>query len=267
MLIDNKIMKTIEKEQTSEELLRHNFSASYGKKEVFANEIGYSNEESSKKRVYENFDVKTTKSIMLRKIYETALDSIKKELQEGDLVLFENIELQQRNIDDTIMILNVLQDSKFKNQGNEDLEINLNKMIEKILDDFTIDYTFKYNWNNGNDEQYIIQLPYKASDNFENGYQHNDLQLGKLSLIGIYHGKVNFSERDSISSKFLDLMQDSFVNDNSTDSKNEIMKLSHNEKEFNTFPFEFKHNKLKDTISLIDVIAIIQEINIGMLVL
>lgn len=263
MLIDNKIMKTIEKEQTSEELLKRSISGFYGKKDVFANEMGYSNEESSKKRVYENFDVKTTKSIMLRKIYETALENSNKKLQEGDLVLFENIELQQRNIDDTIMILNVLQDSKFKNQGNEDLEINLNKMMEKMLDDFTIDYTFKYKWKNENDEQYIIQLPYKSSDNFENGYQHNDLQLGKLSLIGIYRGKVNFSERDSISSKFLDLMKVSFVDENSTDSKNDIMKLSHNEKESNTFPFEFKHNKLRDTISLIDVIAIIQEINIG----
>lgn len=138
MLIDNKIMKTIEKEQTSEELLKRSISGSYGKKDVFANEIGYSNEESFKKRVYENFDVKTTKSIMLRKIYETALENSNKKLQEGDLVLFENIELQQRNIDDTIMILNVLQDSKFKNQGNEDLEINLNKMMEKMLDDFTM---------------------------------------------------------------------------------------------------------------------------------
>ena len=263
MLIDNKIMKTIEKEQTSEELLKRSISGSYGKKDVFANEIGYSNEESSKKRVYENFDVKTTKSIMLRKIYETALENSNKKLQEGDLVVFENIELQQRNIDDTIMILNILQDSKFKNQGNEDLEINLNKMMEKMLDDFTIDYTFKYKWKNESEEHYIIQLPYKSSDNFENGYQHNDLQLGKLSLIGIYRGKVNFSEKDSISSKFLDLMKDSFVDENSTDSKNDIMQLSYNEKESNTFPFEFKHNKLRDTISLIDVIAIIQEINIG----
>ena len=99
MLIDNKIMKTIEKEQTSEELLKRSISGFYGKKDVFANEMGYSNEESSKKRVYENFDVKTTKSIMLRKIYETALENSNKKLQEGDLVLFENIELQQRNID------------------------------------------------------------------------------------------------------------------------------------------------------------------------
>lgn len=51
-----------------------------------------------------------------------------------------------------------------------------------MLDDFTIDYTFKYKWKNESEEQYIIQLPYKSSDNFENGYQHNDLQLGRLSL-------------------------------------------------------------------------------------
>ena len=80
---------------------------------------------------------------MLRTIYETAQKkSVSgKELKIGDLVLFKNIELQQRNLDDTVMILNILQDSKFKNQGNKDIEINISKMMEKMLDDFTIDYT------------------------------------------------------------------------------------------------------------------------------
>lgn len=96
------------------------------------------------------------------------------------------------------MILNILQDSKIKNQENEDVEINLNKMMEKMMDDFTIDYTFKYKWKSGDEKEYIIQIPYKSSDNFENGYQHHDLQLGKLSLIGIYRGEVNFSQRESI---------------------------------------------------------------------
>ena len=71
-----------------------------------------------KRRVYENFDVKTTKSIMLRKIYEAAVHNSKEKLFGGDLVLFENIELQQCNADDIVMILNVLQDSKIKNQEN-----------------------------------------------------------------------------------------------------------------------------------------------------
>src|SRR5699024_4840684 len=92
----------------------------------------------------------------------------------GDLVLFKNIELQQRNLDDTVMILNILQDSKFKNQGNENVEINISKMMEKMLDDFTIDYTFAYPCHRPNGDaltdQFIIQIPYKSEINFENGY-------------------------------------------------------------------------------------------------
>lgn len=96
------------------------------------------------------------------------------------MAVFNNIELKQRNIDDTVMILNVLQDSKIKNEITDDLEINLNKMMDKMLDNFTIDYTFDYRINRENKdveekETYIIQLSYKSTDNFENGYQHNDL--------------------------------------------------------------------------------------------
>lgn len=196
MLIDNKIMKTIENERISEELLKRNTSFTLGRKDNSYTETGYSVEDSSKQRVYENFDVKTTKSIMLRRIYEAAQKNKiqSKMLKVGDLTIFENIEFQQRNIDDTVMILNILQDSKFKNQGNEALEINLNKMMDKMLDDFTIDYTFTYGNIESGDAlpQYIIQIPYKSTDNFENGYQHNDLQLGKLSLIGIYRGEIDF---------------------------------------------------------------------------
>lgn len=109
MLIDNKIMKVIENEQVSEELLKHSSTLSLKANEQVELESGYSKEENSKVRVYENFDVKTTKSIMLRRIY----DSINKgdgknNFSTGDLVLFENIELNQKNTDDTAMILNVL---------------------------------------------------------------------------------------------------------------------------------------------------------------
>jgi hypothetical protein len=262
MLIDNKIMKTIEREQVSEELLKYNTSLVFGKKDNWSTETGYSKENSSKKRVYENFDVKTTKSIMLREIYDTTQKNkdTKNELMVGDLTIFENIELKQMNIDDTVMILNVLQDSKIKNETNNDLEINLNKMMDKMLDDFTIDYTFKY----GKDDiQYIIQIPYKSTENFENGYQHNDLQLGKLSLIGIYRGKIDFSKRDSISSKFLELMSDSYNQAMQRGSETVGgMRLSQDNCNSNNIQFEFHHKKLKDELHLIDVIAIIQELNI-----
>jgi hypothetical protein len=60
-----------------------------GKKDVYSGELGYSLEESTKKRVYENFDIKNTKSIMLRKIYDSVHNNNIK-LKEGQLVLFKN---------------------------------------------------------------------------------------------------------------------------------------------------------------------------------
>ena len=262
MLIDNKIMRTIEREQVSEELLKYNTSFLIGKPDNWSSEIGYLKEDNSRKKVYENFDVKTTKSIMLSKIYENIKMSESKgkqtEHRVGDLIIFNNIELKERNIDDTIMILNVLQDSKIKDESNDSLELNLNKMMDKMLDDFTIDYNFS-----ANNKSYIIQIPYKSIENFENGYQHNDLQLGKLGLIGIYRGEINFSQRESISSKFLEIMSESYNKEKKkTDYIQGKMKLSEDNDGSDEIELNFNHKKLTDELHLIDVIAIIQELNI-----
>ncbi len=259
MLIDNKIMKSIENEHISEESTKYGSSISFGKKDT--SEIGYSVEESSKQRVFESFDVKNTKSIMLRTIYETVVGTSVKKLNEGNLVLFENVELQQLNVDDTVMILNVLQDSKIKNQTSDDIEINLNKMMDKMLDDFTIDYSFPHIDSEGKKETYLIRLPYKSNSNFENGYRHSDLQLGKLSIIGIYRGKIDFSQKESVSSKFLDLLSISYKLQKNTNQENNGMKLSYTGESANNVDFNFNHKKIEDVYHLIDVIAIIQEIN------
>lgn len=264
MLIDNKIMKTIEKEHISEHISKLSGAISTGKNNNASTDVGYSVEDNSKKRVYENFDVKTTKSIMLRRIYETAQTEMVPDLNVGALVLFKSVELQQLNVDDTVMILNVLQDSKLKNQGNDSVEINLNKMMEKMLDDFTIDYSFSIDAEDGEKINYIIRLPYKSAQYFENGYQHSDLQLGKLSLIGIYRGKIDFSEKDSTSSRFLELITQSCNQERKTHDSESGMKLSYyTPKEKGDIPFEFRHKKLNDERHLVDVIAIIQEINLN----
>ncbi len=109
--------------------------------------------------MYENFDVKTTKSIMLRRPY----DVVSKEpyphdkmIKTGQLIMFKEVALERRNLDDTVMILNVLQDSKIKNQGNDNIEINMNKMMEKVLDDFTIDYVFEHSFIGSSTKQKYI---------------------------------------------------------------------------------------------------------------
>lgn len=262
MLIDNKIMKTIESEQVSEELLKYSNSGSVGMNKKWNIETNHSHEENSKKRVYENFDVKTTKSIMLKKIYETIeKEEIDGNLKIGDLRVFKNIELEQENIDDTVMILNILQDSEMKNDPNESIQLNLNKMMSNLLNDFTIDYTFTYIDSRNSKAKYLIRIPYGDTENFENGYQHNDLQLGKLSLVGIYRGEIDFSKKENTSSKFLELMAESYEN-NENNQSTYSMNKSKTIESTDDFQFQFKHKKLEDTLHLIDVIAIIQELNI-----
>ena len=259
MLLDNKIMKRVEKEQISEELLKTT-SLIDSKTNLVSGEISIQKEDNYKKRVYENFDVKMTKSIMLRELYEVAKLSSNKNLSSGQLILFRDVELEQRNINDTVMFLNICKDINLKNQGDENFEINVNKMLETMLDDFTIDYQFEhYISDNHQNEEFLIQLPYKSDENFENGYFHNDLQLGKLSIIGIYRGKIDFSKRESISSKFLE-----FFSEFSTQKKHgtdyDVMMDSEIIENSENYSFNFKINKLSKQMHLIDVVAIIQEV-------
>ncbi len=260
MLIDNRVVKNIEKEDISEHALKSSTALSFNHK-TFASSNDISTEDLTKQRVFESFEVKETKSLMLRTIYDSIANSSKSNFSEGSLVLFENVELKQLNVDDTVMILNILQDSKFNNQDNDSIEINYNKMLDKMLDDFTVDYTFSYNQDGQSEQKYLIRLPYKSDDNFENGYQHNDLQLGRLSVIGIFRGEIDFSMVESMSSKFLDMVFDSYNEQKNETTQSHQMKSSNAIKTNNDIDFDFSRKKFNDKIRLIDIIAIIQEIS------
>lgn len=260
MLIDNKVVKNIEKEDVSEHAVKSSTALSFNHK-TFTSSNDMSTEDLSKQRVFESFEVKETKSLMLRTIYDSIANSSKSTFSVGSLVLFENVELKQLNVDDTVMILNILQDSKFNDQENDSIEINYNKMLDKMLDDFTVDYTFCYSHNGESEQKYLIRLPYKSDDNFENGYQHNDLQLGRLSVIGIYRGEIDFSMVESMSSKFLDMVFDSYNEQKNETTQSHQMKSSNVIKTNNDIEFDFSRKKFNDKIRLIDIIAIIQEIS------
>ncbi|TCO79417.1 hypothetical protein [Marinisporobacter balticus] len=260
MLLDNKIMKTVEMEQSSEEILKYDSTFNFTKDGLGGISHNQVKENNNKKSVFESFDVKTTKSIMLRKIYKVAKNAKEnKKTELGKVVMFTNTTLNQQNTDDTVMILNILKDSEMKNVSNDDnIELNMSKMMDELLDDFTIDYTFEEN-----SEKYIIRIPYKSKNYFENSYSHNDLQLGKLSIIGIYRGKINFAKIDSISSKFLELLSQSYKKEKEKGSTNGLLQSSSSEENIENplSYFNFSHKRLDGEHHLIDLIAIIQEIS------
>ena len=93
---------------------------------------------------------------------------------------------------------------------------------------------------------FIIQLPYNSNENFENGYHQNDLQLGKLSIIGIYRGEVDFPKKIGTSLKLLELVKQSINNNTFRNMETEIMKSSSKRPEEQNNPFEINDNKLKE---------------------
>ena len=86
--------------------------------------------------------------------------------------------------------------------------------------------------------------------------------FGKLSLIGIFRGDIDFSERESVSSKFLDLISDSYYADSNDKTRSYKLKPSQVNQEKNSNYFNLNHKKLFGVFCLIDVIAIIQEVNL-----
>lgn len=255
MLIDNKIMKSVENERSYGEIVKSNNVFGFSNDAINLN-TGNESENSSNQRVYEDFDVKNTKSIMLRKLYdELKGNKLKENLTIGELIKFKDVQLTRRNLNDMILLLSVLQDSKIKNKSDNSMEINMNKMLERVLDDFTIDYVF-----NCGQKQFILQLPYNLEKNFKNGYNYHDLQVGKLSVIGIYRGNIDFKENDTVSSKFLKLMDDGYNKEQK--NKGDFIKNSRLvPSDDGIVSFEFKHEKLEGFYHLVDVIAIIQELN------
>lgn len=261
MLIDNKIKNTIEQERSSEKKRSNKLSA-----KIMKGDTGFEflDTENTANRVYENFEVKTTKSILLRKIYNYVKEKQTNELNvenlnTGDMLIFNRVTLNRLNVQDTIFLLQVATESMSGSATTGDFEININEMMNSMLKDFTIDYEFEYD-----NKKFLIQIPFQNklnsddNDNFEKGYGYNDLQLGKLNVLGIYRGEIDFTHIDTISSKFIEQIKGNYNSENN--DNNFTMADSSDSGSSDQFEFEFDFQKLEGKYHLIDLLAVIQEL-------
>ena len=248
-LIDNTVKTTIQKENSNTTNNKNSFK------------VGTKNSLPSSYENSESFEIKNTKSTIFRKVYEMAKTFQIRSSKPGDLVKFDNISLTPVNAQDIPLILQVLQSSKLDNPTTEGIELNMSNLLSTFLTDYTIDYGFKIG-----EENFLVRFPYGEIEGFENGYRHSDFQLGQLCLVGIDRGKINFSEVDTMSTKFLEFMSEQ-ANKNNTAKivKDIIQKSSIPESssiDKSEFEFDFNYKKLDGEYHLIDVIAVVQKINV-----
>ncbi|MDG3131620.1 hypothetical protein MKL26_01095 [Streptococcus suis] len=258
-LIDDTVKTTIQKENSNIKSRKHSFK--FGIKNGLYSGYENNNELTAGSKISESFEVKSTKSTIFRKVYEMSKNFQAENLEQGDLIKFDSVTLNPVNAQDIPLILQVLQASKLDNPSTEGIELNMSNLLSTFLTDYTIDYSFKQG-----DEKFLVRFPYGEVEGFENGYGHSDFQLGKLSLVGIDRGEIDFSEVDTMSTKFLEFMSKQAKKNNITKNVKDIIPKSSSSENSggseSEFEIDFNYEKLNETYHLIDVIAVVQKINV-----
>lgn len=199
MMINNVILTKIETDKSSSFEEQYGFTSSIsaqGTKQFLDGikaSISASARETatSSSKVVESLDVKTTKSILLRRVIEQCAPVTELgNLAEGDLVKVDRVKLELLNEESLRQFL-ILRRDALKGMRVEGMEVN--NLVSSMLQDYA--YILKGHVYDENTEEpvpeIIIKIPMEIQSEFENKYNINDLLIGHVSIVGIYKGFVS----------------------------------------------------------------------------
>ena len=186
MMIDNVQITSIvnEKSKSKETTRRTNVGVSVDYLSQIKASMGVNKEDklSSANKIIESIEIKTTKSVLLRKIIAKSKNPTSFEkMNEGDLIKLDSIQLNLHN-EMELRQVKMLTDGALKGFNYEGLEIN--NLINSVLKDYSYVLTGYLG-----DEPLIIKIPMQFENEFENLYNIDDLLIGNITLIGIYKRK------------------------------------------------------------------------------
>lgn len=261
MMINNVILTKIEKDNSRSFEEQYGFTSSIsaqgtkrfldGIKASISADAKETSVSSSK--VVESLDVKTTKSILLRRVIEqcATVDTFDGSC-EGDLIKIDRIKLEILDEESLRQFLILRRDALkgFRVEGME-----LNNLVSSMLQDYAYilkGTVFDADFRNVVSE-IIIKIPMEIQTEFENKYSINDLLIGHVSIVGIYKGIV---QEEFISSNTFTYFQEAGKRQSQKDeSATKIIKS-------NTHPVEKneKKEKVNQEYHFIDVLSIIQDV-------
>ena len=263
MLLNNKIITVGTRENETESSvdiktsLGINSNLSY--LEAIKGELGSSKEvhDGMKSKVLENFDVKTTKSNMLARIISKAKD-YDDASKVGDLVCLRNVTLSLINEEDSYAVTKMILNGAFKdtkissNSDDMQIELDLSAMINSLLKDCAYELECKTQ-----ETKFLITIPMTFENDFENSYNIYDLQAGSVTVVGINRGVRKHKRRKSLQEIFSE--KDGPMETGKYENQGLQLESSIEEKNRNIIPPQNDEDDESETV--IDVIAIIQEIN------
>lgn len=146
-------------------------------------------ESSGSQKVIETFEVKTTKSVILKEILDSAkkIENFKS-VHEGELVVLDDVRLNLQN-EAELRIAKFISNGSLKGFIVPNANgLDMNNVFNSMLKDYA--YKLKGSIENGND-QLIVKIPFTFENEFESGYNVDDMTIGNVTIVGIYKGQVH----------------------------------------------------------------------------
>ena len=254
MLLDNKILEQITKEHNAEGgITGVAETGTGGMTEIplvgrYLPKLSLNGELTGSKssKVIDTVKVITTKSTILDVIYKKAKEVSKlSDRTVGNLIKIRNVSLEIENENDILgaktFFSGAFGDIAVDGIGNVNLPTLLEVLFKDsayILEGVLPEKRF------GGTEKIVIKIPMQAENEMENQYSLSDLEIGKVTIIGIYRGCFKRKELNKKLSRFVK-NQDETVEDVGIESDEEnVVKKA-----------------LDDNIHYIDVISIVQDIS------
>lgn len=269
MLLNNRIVTSGTSENESESTLEKQTNIGINSNlkylESVKGELGLSQNiqihNGMKSKVLENFDVKTTKSNMLASIIAKAnVYEGNENINLGDLILLKNASLVLLNAEESYAVTKMILNGAFKdtkissNSDDMKIEFDLSAMINSLLKDCAYELGCIVG-----DKKFLLTIPMKFENDFENSYNIYDLQVGTVTVVGIYRGKRQYEKRLSLQEIFSENNEQKKVHTYENDDYRLQSSAKGKEEMFDDI-----NNKGKQSgefQEVIDVIAVIQEIN------
>lgn len=216
MLLNNRIVTSGTSENESESTLEKQTNIGINSNlkylESVKGELGLSQNiqihNGMKSKVLENFDVKTTKSNMLASIIAKAnVYEGNENINLGDLILLKNASLVLLNAEESYAVTKMILNGAFKdtkissNSDDMKIEFDLSAMINSLLKDCAYELGCIVG-----DKKFLLTIPMTFENDFENSYNIYDLQVGTVTVVGIYRGKRQYEKRLSLQEIFRKIM-------------------------------------------------------------
>lgn len=214
---------------------------------------------SGSKKVLETFEVKTTKSIILSEVIEsckiiTELDGI----DEGELIRIDNVNVSLEN-ETELRTVKLFTNGSFKGLAIPEANgLDVNNLFNSMFKDYT--YKLKGVIKDFDDE-ILMKIPFTFENEFESSYSVDDLFIGKVSLIGLYKGKIMIDQLKNSFEFYKDLGEYANFQNSSIQSKDDEIQDSQYKKQESTSVFTSSKYNDKE-YHYIDLLAIVQNVSI-----